>query len=181
MGSSDKQYMVLTAVGGDRPGLVERISTLIHGAGANLEDSRMAILGGEFALILLFAGDAAAVSRVGAGAQDVASSLGLEISLKATAPRTATTDYLPYRLRVSGVDRPGIVAHVSALLARRGVNVAALDSRLGYAPLSGTPLFYLRARLQVPSALTLASLRGDLAKLCEEENLDFVLDGEDSD
>lgn len=181
MGSTQKQYMVLTAVGSDRPGLVERISTLIHGAGANLEDSRMAILGGEFALILLFSGDAEAVDRVRAGTGEAAASLQLEISLKATAPRTTTTDYLPYKLRVSGVDRPGIVALVSALLARRGVNVAALDSRLGNAPLSGTPLFYLRARLQVPSALTLSSLRGDLARLCEEENLDFVLDGEEGD
>ena len=41
---ADKSYLVLTAVGPDRPGLVSEISSMVHGAGANLEDSRMAIL-----------------------------------------------------------------------------------------------------------------------------------------
>ena len=60
---SSRQYQVLTAVGRDRPGLVEKISSLLLGAGANLEDSRMAILGGEFALILLFSGTDQAVAE----------------------------------------------------------------------------------------------------------------------
>lgn len=173
---SSKQYRVLTAVGPDRPGLVERVSKLIHAAGANIEDSRMAILGGEFALILLFGGEPAAIAKVESQANDVAGELDLQINLKSTEGRRRTGDYLPYRLRVSGVDRPGIVAHVSALLAGRQVNVAALDSSLEHAPLSGTPLFQLRALLQVPSELALASLRAELGRLCEEENLDFVLE-----
>ncbi len=181
MQDSNKQYMVLTAVGADRPGLVERISILIHGAGANLEDSRMAILGGEFALILLFAGQDAALRRAEAGANELARELGLTISLRPTAATAKVPDYLPYRLRVSGVDRPGIVAMVSSLLAGRHINVAALDSHLGFAPLSGTPLFHLQARLQVPSQLALATLRADIGRLCEEENLDFLLETEAND
>ncbi len=50
---ANKSYLVLTAVGPDRPGLVSEISSLVLAAGANLEDSRMAILGGEFALLVL--------------------------------------------------------------------------------------------------------------------------------
>ena len=82
--------------------------------------------------------------------------------------------------RVSGVDRPGIVAQVSALLAQRRINVAALDSRVTYAPLSGTPLFQLQARLQVPSDLGLSSVRTARVQLCEDENLDFVLEGDET-
>ena len=47
---TNKSYLVLTALGPDRPGLVNEISAMVLAAGANLEDSRMAILGGEFAL-----------------------------------------------------------------------------------------------------------------------------------
>ncbi|HEX2735917.1 MAG TPA: ACT domain-containing protein [Polyangiaceae bacterium] len=176
---SEKQYRVLSAVGVDRPGLVERVSGLIHVSGANLEDSRMAILGGEFALILLLSGSEKAISEIEAKAESVAKELGLEMRLRPTQARTRASDYLPYRLRVSGVDRPGIVAQVSALLAQRKVNVAALDSRLSYAPLSGTPWFQLQAKLQVPSDLGLASLRSALTQLCDEENLDFVLEGDE--
>ena len=171
-----RSYVVLTAVGPDRPGLVEQISTLIHRAGANLEDSRMAILGGEFALILLLSGSQAAVAVVQDQGQALAERLGLTLSLKATQPRTGRSDFIAYQLKVSGVDRPGIVARVSALLAGRQINVAALDSNVGYAPLSGTPMFHLQAVLQVPSVLALSELRSSIAALCEDENLDFALE-----
>lgn len=172
-----RTHLVLTAVGADRAGLVERISRSIHGAGANLEDSRMAILGGEFALILLLSGAPDAVKRVQDGIDELSKELALNVTLKPTSGRAALSDHLPYRLKVSGVDRPGIVAHVSSFLAGRRINVAALESSLTYAPHSGTPMFNLRAELQVPSELALSRLRAELVQMCEEENLDSVLEG----
>jgi glycine cleavage system transcriptional repressor len=171
-----RQYQVLTAVGRDRPGLVEKISALLLVAGANLEDSRMAILGGEFALILLFSGPDTAVAAVAQQSEVLGRQLDLRISLAPTEPRTARGEFLPYSLEVGGVDRPGIVARVSALLAGHEINVAALESKVSYAPLSGTPMFQLRANLEVPSRTGLARLRTQLGELCEDENLDFWLE-----
>jgi len=172
---NQKRYLVLTAVGPDRPGLVNEIAGSIHSAGANLEDSRMAILGGEFALLLLLSGDDAAASAVERRAPALSEKLGLRVLLKRT-DRGKHRDFLPYQIRVTGLDRPGIVLAVSEVLARRGVNVASLESRLAYAPLSGTPMFVLEADLQIPSEVALAELRRELAKQCEEENLDLLLE-----
>ena len=173
---TNKSYLALTAVGPDRPGLVNEISSLVLAAAANLEDSRMAILGGEFALLMLVSGDQPAIDQVELRAVDLGARLGLRLMTKPTTPPPAGRDFLAYRIRVTGVDRPGIVQRVAALLAGRGVNVAALESRLSYAPESGTPLFILEAELQVPSALALADLRRELATSCEEENWDFRLE-----
>ena len=168
--------MVLTAVGQDRPGLVQEISAAIHEAGANLEDSRMAILGGEFALILLFSGSTTAVTQVEQRCATLSGRLGLRVSLHETERAPASQAFLPYRLRVSGMDRPGIVAGVSKVLADRGINVASLESRVQHAPLSGTPMFLLQAEIQVPSEVALSSLRKELGAVCDEENLDFWLE-----
>ena len=138
----------------------------------------MAILGGEFALILLFSGPAATVESVQTRANGLAQELDLTVTLRPTTPQAAGKNYLPYRLRVSGMDRPGIVARVSALLSRQAVNVSALDSRLGFAPESGTPMFLLDCRLQVPSSVGIKALRTELGVLCEDENLDFALDAQ---
>ena len=167
--------MVLTAVGPDRPGLVSEIAAAIHGAGANLEDSRMAILGGEFALLLLLSGSESAASAVESAAAPLGERLGLRVVSKRTG-RGQAKDFLPYRISVSGFDRPGIVLRVSEILARRGVNVASLESHLAYAPLSGTPMFVLEAELQVPSEVALAELRRELSAQCDEENLDLSLE-----
>ena len=173
--SSDKTYLVLTAVGPDRPGLVSEIASAIHSAGANLEDSRMAILGGEFALLLLISGAETAAAAVEKAAAPLGQRLGLSVLSKRTG-RAQRRDFLPYRISVTGFDRPGIVLRVSEILARRGVNVASLESHLAYAPLSGTPMFVLEAELQVPSEVALAELRRELSAQCDEENLDLSLE-----
>ena len=174
---AQKNYLVLTAVGPDRPGLVNEISSLVLASKANLEDSRMAILGGEFALLVLVSGDADAVAQVERGSHELGERLGLSVLTKPTSSPQASRDFLPYQIRVTGVDRPGIVQRVTGLLAGRGVNVASLESRLAFAPLSGTPMFILEAALQIPSALALADLRRELASACDEENWDFTLEG----
>ena len=172
----NKSYLVLTAVGPDRPGLVSEISSTVLAAGANLEDSRMAILGGEFALLVLVSGDERAMSEVETRAAALGERLGLRLLTKATTSRQAARDFLPFQIRVTGVDRPGIVQRVAALLAGRGVNVASLESRLEFAPESGTAIFILEANLQIPSALALADLRRELSRVCEEESWDYTLE-----
>ncbi len=167
-------FMVFTAVGPDRPGLVEAIAAAIHDAGASLQDSRMAILGGEFALILLVKGEAAVLDVIKGSIVGLESDLGLRCIVKDTSAQQAG-QHLPYSLRVSGVDRPGIVRAVSHLLANHGVNVAALESRVTNAPLSGTQMFVLDAQLQVPSRTVLGELRRVLVSMCDDENLDHVL------
>jgi glycine cleavage system transcriptional repressor len=174
--SGGQRLLVLTAVGADRPGLVREMSRAIHAAGANLEDSRMAILGGEFALIVLAAGPAAALETLDRQAPELGERLGLHIVTKATTRGGDRRDFLPYHLRVTGVDRPGIVQSVTGILADHGVNVASLESRVTYAPLSGTPMFVLEADLQVPSELALSKLRRELGASCDAENLDYTLD-----
>ncbi len=81
----NRGYLVLTAVGPDRPGLVNDLSSLIAAAGANLEDSRMAILGGEFAVILLISASADALERTRRLGADVESETGLRCMLKETS------------------------------------------------------------------------------------------------
>lgn len=171
----DRGYVVLTAVGPDRPGLVKALSTLIADAGASIEDSRMAILGGEFAMILLVSGSAGAVARTKELGDRIERELELRCILKETSP-SPPSDYLPYRIEVDGADRPGIVQAIAAILAGRGINVASLESRLTHAPFSATPMFVLEASLQVPSKTVLSELRNELTATCEEENLDFRLE-----
>jgi glycine cleavage system transcriptional repressor len=173
--SSEKSYLVVTAIGPDRAGLVSELSSLIHAAGANLEDSRMAVLGGEFALLLLVSGPEPVLARAEARLREGEAGLGLKLMLKRTTGPRKVAGVSPCAIRVSGFDRPGIVQTVTSILARRGVNVTALESRVAHAPESGTPLFVLEAELEVPSEIALAALREELSSKCEDENLDLLL------
>jgi len=174
--SSDKTHLVISAVGPDRAGIVSELSGLIHERGANLEDSRMAVLGGEFALLLLVSGTEAVLGKVVEHLRESEASLGLRLLTTPTSRGRSPRDFLPYVVRVSGFDHPGIVQGVTSILARRGVNLRSLESRLSFAPESGTPLFALEAELEVPSMTALSELRRELTAKCEQENLDLLLD-----
>ena len=172
----DRQYVVLTAVGPDHPGIVNDLSSLIEEVGANIEDSRMAILGGEFAVILLISGPAESIERAKEIGGRIEAELGLRCILKETSPAHPASDYLLYRIEVTGADRPGIVHAIAAIFASHGINVASLESRLSYAPFSATPMFVLDASLQIPSKTVLSEVRRELTAVCDEENLDFRLE-----
>lgn len=172
----DKSYLVITAVGPDRPGIVSELSALIHRTGANLEDSRMAVLGGEFAVLLLVSGTDRALEATALAASESAGLLGLSVQHRSTTGPRRASNVLPYTLKVSGFDRPGIVQAITGVLARRRVNVSSLESRLAFAPHSGTPLFVLEADLEVPSETVLSELRRELVSKCDEENLDLTFE-----
>jgi len=171
-----EQGVVLTAVGPDRPGIVSALAALLHQVGANIEDTRMAKLGGEFAVLMLVTGGERTLAEVMAKQGAIEAELGVRCSLQKTKRPEPLGDGLAYRLEVSGFDRPGIVQSVSALLARLDINVASLSSRVAHAPLSGTPMFLLELDLEVPRKVSLPALRRDLADACERENLDFSLE-----
>jgi glycine cleavage system transcriptional repressor len=172
--------LILTAVGPDRPGIVGELTSHLHSAGANLLDSRMVNLRGEFAMmILLEAPDDATTAKI---ARDVAA-IGQRMSLRITATpqekRDATTRPvagLPFVLRTYSLDQPGIVARLTAVLQKLGVNIEDLTARQEEAPFAGHPLFQTEMRLTDPSTVNLGQLRPPHEAVCNQLNSDVDLD-----
>ena len=57
-----QNYLVVSALGADRPGIANELATAAASCGCNIVDSRMAVLGGEFAVIMLITGSWNAVA-----------------------------------------------------------------------------------------------------------------------
>ena len=62
--ATQNNYLVITASGEDKVGLVDRLSSKITESGCNIEESRMAVLGDQFALIMLISGPWNALSKL---------------------------------------------------------------------------------------------------------------------
>jgi len=118
--------LVVSALGRDRPGLVDQLSKMVLDAGCSIRDSRMAVLGGEFAMVLLLAGNWNAVAKLEALLPRLRDSLDLTLQLKRTEPRTGTSNLIPYAVEVVSLDRPGIVHDVANFFAEREINIEDL-------------------------------------------------------
>ena len=175
--SSTVQYLVVSAMGKDRPGIVDEFSKFVLERECNIEDSRMAVLGGEFAIIVLIAGPGENVARVQNEVKDFGQKHEISVSAKLTQPHVARMPegYVPYRLRGTGVDHPGIVQKFSHILHEAGANIESLDTRTYSAPVSGTPVFHFDMIVEVPARIAIASMRQRLLKLADSENLDLEI------
>jgi glycine cleavage system transcriptional repressor len=173
MAETEKQHLVITAVGPDRVGLVERISHFLLNEGCNIEDSKMAVFCGEFTIILLVSGNTAGLGRVENTLSSLSAQTGLSLSSKRPASRAPVASALPCRLTASCMDHPGVVANLSAVLSRLGINIESLETKTQQAAMSGTPIFQLDARLSVPAGVSLHALRQQLDEIGQRENLDI--------
>ena len=168
-------YLVVTAIGKDRPGIVDEFSKFVLERDCSIEDSRMAVLGGEFAIVVLIVGAGENVARIQDEIKPFAEKSEINVTAKPTEPHVARMPegYVPYRLRGTGVDHPGIVQKFSHMLHEAGANIESLDTRTYSAPVSGTPVFHFDMVVEVPARLAIASLRQRLLKLADAENLDL--------
>ncbi len=173
-------HAILTAIGTDRPGIVDELSQFIFDRGGNIEDSRMVNLRGQFAMMVLVGGAADVLERLGREMGEFSRRSGMSAELRPAAAErrpgsAAAPDALPYRLVGTGIDQPGLVHHLAHVLRELNVNIESLETRLTPAPYTGAPMFELEAVLSVPRATPLSQLRQKLAAACDEINMDWDL------
>lgn len=171
----ENENLILIAVGPDSVGLVRKISEFIVERGCNIEDSKMAVLGGEFAIILLISGEARKLSDVERSREELSSQTGLNVWVKQPTGKKPQSPSLPYKLTASCMDHPGVVYRLSSVLSSLGINIESMETDTYSAPVSGTPIFRMEAMISIPVALNIHSLRARLTEIENEENIDIDL------
>jgi glycine cleavage system transcriptional repressor len=169
-----QKNFVLTVTGPDRIGVVERVTGLLVNEGGNVETSRMARLGGEFAILMLVS---MRDDRIAALDADLLA-LGAE-GYKVTTTATDRTragarpDWLPYRIEVEGADDEGIIHEVARYLSEREINIESVDSETTPAPVSGSPLFAMTAHVVAPPAVAGQGWEAGLEEIADRMNLEI--------
>lgn len=167
-------FLVLSAVGPDRPGLVAEVTEYLTEHGANVEDSRMAVLGGDFGMLVLVSGSAEQIAAVEDAHEALSDKTGLSVMLRRTKSpeehRRAAV--IPCLVTAEAIDQEGIVRAVARALHNVGVNIVSLETTAFDAPVTGSPLFRLEARVDVPQATGVAKVRKAMEDVATAENLD---------
>jgi glycine cleavage system transcriptional repressor len=170
--------LIVTAVGPDRSGLVGELTGHLHAAGANLLDSRMVNLRGQFALMILLEAPADPLIKLSRELPGVGKSMGLHLTVAEQSAVAPHISGLRYLLKTYSMDQPGIVARLSNLLRKHRVNIEELSAWQESAAFAGSALFLTELRLTVPTDVPISQLRGELTTLCNDLNCDVDLEPE---
>jgi glycine cleavage system regulatory protein len=165
--------LVLTFIAKDRPGLVERLAQTVAEAGGNWLESRMVRLAEKFVGVARVETPKGSLPAL----RDALLALGSEgfhLTVEETAEGAAPKDRVLV-LDLVGPDHPGIVRDISHCLAERGVSVEEMETDIRAAPMGGGFLFYAKARVRVPSALSERELSDALHTLGNTLMVDISL------
>lgn len=172
----NSNYLVISAVGEDQPGIVNALSTKILDSGCNIVDSRMTVLGGEFALIIMISGNWNTIAKLEANLPGLEKQLGLTIIAKRTEERSQQDNKIPYMVEVVAMDHPGIVNNVADFFSSRNINIEDLSTGSYAAAHTGTVMFTMHMVISIPSDMHLGDLRENFTEFCDNLNLDAIME-----
>lgn len=165
---SHQHYLVITALGADRPGIVNTITRHVSSCGCNIEDSRLAILGEEFTFIMLLSGSWNAITLIESTLPQKGADLELLIVMKRTHAAESVAMPVTVWVQVEVKDSAHIIERFTDLFNSQQLNIAELVSRTQ--PVEGTqaPQLYIQITAHSPARQNAAIIESAFHKLCTE-------------
>lgn len=171
------QHLVITAVGTDRPGICNQIVRLINQSGCNIVDSRIALFGEEFTLIMLLNGNNASITRV----ETMLPFLGQQHELITIIKRTSKHNQIDHTLTMEATvdsdDKPGLVEHFTRFFADREIGLSSLSAQSVEKMKSHTEQnhFHIAIGASLGEDINLIQLQEDFDRLCDSLAVDGSL------
>lgn len=169
-----KTHLVVTIVGPDKRGLVAEVTETIAESHANIVESRMMRLGGEFAMLMMLSLESEKREECNQTLESFETK-GLDVFVRETdlTRMQKFQGFVPYEVSVWGADHEGIVHAVAEYLTEMHVQLEDVETNVTNAPNTGTPLFSMVAEIQAPPTLTLHQLRDKMDNLSDELGVDI--------
>ncbi len=168
-------FLVISSIGTDKPGIVNELAKACSTNQCNIIDSRMTVLGGEFAVIMMVSGSWDAIAKLESNLPTLSQSLGLTTTVKQTQQRDKAPA-MAYSVSVVALDNPGIVHEIAQYFSTQNINIDDLQTGTYSAPHTGTQMFNLGMTLRLSADTHIASLRDEFMDFCDERNLDAIIE-----
>ena len=164
--------LIISAIGSDRPGIVSDLTGIITSHGGNIEESRMTRLGVDFAIIMLVSVDSNWLESLEVSIQSIDE---LSIITKPTKILEKIKKGLKKcEINLSGADNEGIVQVLSKYLAEKSINILDMETYISNAPITGTPLFNLKAITETTKKIKIPEIQSDLSQIESELGVEIV-------
>ena len=173
-----EKKFIMTAFSKDRPGIVADVTEVIYENGCNLEDSTMTSMLDEFAIILLFVGKGDNLKdQLLRDCRRLEREKGITAFIRSVEveDKEKQINFFTKTINVEGIDQTGIVFKISRYLANNNINIENLTSRRSISPESGTALYFMEIKVQVPEKISIENLEKGLSQVGEELNLDITV------
>jgi len=168
---------VIAVLGPDRPGIIAAVSKLLFQLDCNIENVSQTILQTEFSgIFIVTTPEGLPVETLRGRLEEELSALSLHVHVKAVEPAAGGSLQCPceaFVITTQGPDRKGLVAGITEIIARYGVNVTRLQAvfKGGEDPGNNIMIY----EVDVPGDIDPAAFHRDLRERAAELDLEISL------
>ena len=124
--------VVISILGQDRPGIIAAVTRILFEQGSNIENVSQTIIQSEFSgIFIVSVPEGLSTADLHGHLTEGLSPLRQHVTVKAldsSRPAFDNTDCEPFIITTKGPDQKGLVAAITEILARYGVNVTNLQA-----------------------------------------------------
>jgi len=168
---------IITVLGQDRPGIVAAVSKILFEYDCNIENVSQTILQAEFAAIFIVSmPEGLLLSALNDALQSELTPMDQHVQLKPLRHQQTTFTALenePFVITTKGPDRKGLVAGITEIIARHGVNITNLQAVFKGGDEPGDNIMIYE--VDVPVNIDQQALDRELRKRAQELSLDISI------
>ena len=168
-----KQLIVISAIGSESPGVVQKLTRIVLDCGGNIVESRMSAIGSEMAMLMMVSGNWHTLSKL---EKALAGFDGLNISVKNVQSGSGDQSRVPYAVDVVCLDQAGIVHNLAGFFTSRDIEIAEMNTRTYAAAHTAAPMFSVQMALKIPSSAHISTVREEFMEFCDQLNLDAIME-----
>lgn len=164
-------YLALTALGEERPGLINSFTQNIIDCGCNILNSKVISLGTEIALSFLVCGNWGEIAKMEAVLPNLEKKLSLTILQKRTSKPKIINNTISYAVYAVTFDKPGLLNELTNFFIEQGINI---ESAAGYTYSTNNNIVMMNLNITVNISIDthIPSLREEFLVFCDGFNLD---------
>jgi len=172
------QYLNILAIAEQQHALIPALARLASDNACQLLSSRVLKLHDNMGIMLLFSGNWSSIAKIEAGLKPLQKKFGMELLLKRSTPSQTEKAFLPYVAQMVGESKPDVLYQVSQFFNRHGLPILDLQSNISEPKHANVPMVNLTVHVGIPSDVSISEIREQLMELCDEINIDGILEPE---
>ncbi|WP_108650235.1 glycine cleavage system protein R [Dongshaea marina] len=159
-------YLVVSAIGKNRSSIVHQIASHVAECGCNIIDSRLAIFGQEFTLMMLLSGNWNSMAQVEATLPLKSQELDLVSVMKRTSEQELRSYSYSVDANIEIQDTPGILKHFTQFFTDIQAELHSLQSEIYVEEPSKTEILHARFQLSLPKGSDIEAAHQQYLDLC---------------
>ncbi|MGC8767318.1 MAG: glycine cleavage system protein R [Brevinematia bacterium] len=168
----------LICMGKDKPGIVAKVSEVLFKSGGSIEGSRMSLIQGEFAIILIFTlFDDSKMHFLRRELKRVEYEMDIDVNVRELDEYEYSNAQVDiektYIIDVYGADKPGIVFNVSNVLFMNGINI--IDLFTDVVRRKDKDIYVMSITVDGNNIPSVEFLREKVEKVCKEMGLEISI------